>query len=109
MDFAFLTTRIREICERHARAVAEIGEQAAVELQRRLADIDACNDAAEFEALCGADLQAISGHSRALPLTDGVRLVFVSGHAKPRLTKTGATDWGKVTRIRIEAIGETDE
>lgn len=109
LDFAFLTVQIREICEKRARAVAAIGEQAALELERRLADIEACSDVAELEALCGDDLQVVASHRRALHLADGIRMMFTSGHTKPRLTRTGATDWGKVTRLRIDAIGKADE
>jgi hypothetical protein len=59
--------------------------------------------------LCGDDLVELSGHRWALQLMGGWRLELVSGHAKPRLTATGATDWGKVTRMRIEAIGGSND
>lgn len=110
MEFAFLDERIKELCERRSRAVAELGEEAARELERRLADIEACDNAAEFAALSGDELVTVSGHRRALHLACGISMAFVSGHTKPRLTETGATDWRKVMRLRIEAIGGgTDE
>ena len=109
MEFTFLTVRIREICERRASAVAQLGEGAALDLERRLADIDACDNALEFQALCADDLEELSGHRWALHLADRCRMELVAGHAKSRLTETGATDWGKVTRLRIEAIGGTDD
>ena len=105
LEFAFLTARIKVICERRAYAVATLGEEAALDLERRLADIDACDDALEFRALCGDDLAELSGHRWALHLASGCRMELVAGHARPRLTETGATDWGKVRRLRIEAIG----
>lgn len=109
MEFAFLTARIKEVCERRASAVAELGEEAALDLERRLADIDACDDALEFRALFGDDLVELSGHRWVLHFAGGRCMELVAGHAKPRLTETGATDWGKVTRLRIEAIGGSDD
>ena len=109
MEFTFLTARMKEICERRASAVAQLGEAAALDLERRLADIDACENALEFQALCADDLVELSGHRWVLHLTEGCRVELVAGHAKSRLTETGATDWRKVTRLRIEAIGESNE
>lgn len=109
LDFAYQTARIKDICERRARAVAELGEPAALELERRLADIDACDNAADFAALCGSELLVLSGHRWALPLAEGVRMELVAGHVKARLAATDATDWGKVTKFRIDEIGGTDD
>jgi hypothetical protein len=109
LEFTFLTARIKEICERRASAVAGLGEEAALDLERRLAEIDACDDALEFRALCGDDLVELSGHRWALSLMGEARMELVAGHARPRLTETGATNWGKVKRLRIEAIGRNDD
>lgn len=109
MEFTFLTARMKEICERRACAVAQLGETAAFDLERRLADIDACDNALEFRALCADELVELSAHRWVLHLTNRCRLELVAGHAKSRLTETGATDWRKVTRLRIEAIGGSDE
>lgn len=107
LDFAYLSARIRGICERRACAVAEVGEPAALELERRLADIDACDTAADFAALCAEELLVLSGHRWALRLTENVQMELVAGHVKVPRTRTGATDWSRVTKFRIEAIGGT--
>jgi hypothetical protein len=109
LDFAYLTARIKEICERRECAVAELGKPAARELERRLADIDACDTAVDFAALYEEDLLALSGHRWALCLTEDVGMQLVAAHVKVPLTKTGATDWSKVTKFRIEAIGGTND
>lgn len=109
MEFAFLTDPIREICQRRALAIEELGEEAALDLERKLADIDACGDALEFRALCHDDLEELSEHRWLLRLSGGWHVEMVAGHAKPRRTETGATDWGKVTRLRIEALGRSDD
>ena len=104
-----MTARIRDICERRACAVTELGESAALELERRLADIDACDTAFDFEALCEGELSAVSAHRWALRLTEDVRMQLIAAHVKVPLTKAGATDWSKVTKFRIEAIGGTND
>jgi hypothetical protein len=38
-----------------------LGEAVALDLERRLADIDACDNALEFQALCADDLVELSG------------------------------------------------
>ena len=109
MDFAYLTDRIRDICEQRARAVAEVGELAALELERRLADMDACDTAAEFAALCEGELLELSPHQWALRLAENVQMALTAGHVRVPRTRTGTTDWSKVTRFRIEMIGGTDD
>ena len=109
MEFTFLTSRIKDICERRAYAVVELGEQAALDLERKLADIDACEDALEFRRLCHDDLVEMSEHRWRLRLAGGCCMELVSGHVKPRRIETGATDWGKVARLRIEAVGGSDD
>jgi hypothetical protein len=109
LEFTFLTARIKEICERRASALAEFGEATALDLERRLADIDACDNALEFRSLCDDELVELSGHRWALLLVGGCRMELVAGHVKSRLTGAGATDWGNVTRLRIEAIRGDDD
>ena len=105
VDFAYSTARIKNICERRVCAVAELGEPATLELGRRLADIDACDTAADFVALYGGELLSLSGHRWALCLVEDIKMQLVAAHVKVPLTKTGATDWTKVTKFRIETIG----
>ena len=89
--------------------MTELGEEAALDLERRLADIDACEDAMEFRALCQDDLVETSEHRWCLHLAGGCQVEIVAGHAKPLRTETGGTDWGKVKRLRIESIGGNDD
>jgi hypothetical protein len=109
LEFAFLKACIREICERRARAVAALGEAAAFELERRLAEMEACENAAEFAELCGDELVVVSGVRWSLGLAEGIGMELIAGHVNPPLTETGVTDWSKVTRLRIEAIGGTHD
>ena len=93
MEFTFATNRIKEICE-----------EAALDLERMLADLEACDDAREFFALCGSDLEGVTADRWLLRLSGGCRIEVVAGHVKPRLTETGEMDWGRVRRLRIEEV-----
>lgn len=97
------------MCEKRAHAVETLGEIAALELERRLADIEACDTAEEFSTLCGNELTRISPHKWLLSLDKGCSIILSCGHSKPRLTTSGATDWPNVRRFRIEEIGNADE
>jgi hypothetical protein len=51
----------------------------------------------------------LTGHRWALRLTEDVQMQLVAAHVRVPLTKSGATDWCKVTKFRIEAIGVTND
>lgn len=104
MEFSYETARIKELCEKRVPAVEEFGEEAALDLERRLADLEACDNAVEFLVLCEGDLVQLAGHRWRLQLRGGASIEFISGHLKQLLTETGETDWSKVTRLRIKAI-----
>jgi hypothetical protein len=105
LEFNYLNAQIQKICEKRQTAVAELGEAAALDLERTLADIDACDHALDFRALYVDIVEELSPHRWAVRLAGGCNLELASAHVGPRLTKTGVTDWGKVTRLRIEAVG----
>jgi hypothetical protein len=107
LDFNYSDDATRDLCEKRAIAVTMVGEQAALELERRLADIDACDTASDFAALCGNELVQTTDHRWTLTLVGGLPVLLMCGHAKPRITSTGATDWSKVTKFRIDARGGT--
>ena len=104
VEFSFSTTLLREICEKRRAAVDALGTSAALELEQRLADIEAVDTVADLSALFPDDVVALSPVERALRLNAGYKLVFRSGHVKTPTTSTGVTDWEKVTRIRIVAL-----
>lgn len=109
MELSFSTTELREICEKRGAAIAALGTAVALELDQRLADIEASDTVADLEALFPAEVRERSPSERVLRLRTGYRVVFRSGHVKTPLTSTGATDWERVTRMRILAIEADDE
>ena len=109
LELSFSTTELRDICEKRRAAVNALGTSAALELEQRLADIEALDNVADLASLFPDDISDHSPIERSLRLTTGHRLLFRSGHVKTPLTSTGATDWKKVTRMRIVAIEADDE
>jgi hypothetical protein len=108
LELSFATLTIRDLCEHREDAVATLGLDAALELEQRLADIDAIDNAAELIALFGEVVTALSSNTLSLHLSTGHKVVLASGHPTPRVTEKGATDWGKVTRMRVDQIGGQD-
>lgn len=109
MELSFSTTELREICEKRGTAIASLGPATALELEQRLADIEALDTVADLAALFPDNVVERSSSERALRLSTGHSLVFRCGHVKAPLTLAGATDWEKVTRMRILAIETDDE
>lgn len=104
MELSFSTAEVREICEKRQAAIDAIGAATAAELAERLADIEAVGTAAELAGLFSDTIEQRSPTEFALLLNSGRRLVMRSGHAKTPMTDSGATDWEKVTRVKIVTI-----
>ncbi|WP_171014132.1 hypothetical protein [Chitinivorax sp. B] len=69
----------------------------------RLSDLAAVATAAEVFALPG-QARELTGELLgciAIKLIDSHRLVFRSGHVKPRVDVAGAVDWARVKRVKI--------
>jgi hypothetical protein len=109
LELSFSTLELRDICERREVAVATLGIPAALELEQRLADIEACNTVADLMSLFPDDIIDRSPDERSFLLTTGHAVVFRSGHVKTPTTSAGATDWERVTRIRIIALEIGDD
>jgi hypothetical protein len=104
VDLAFATTHLRSVCENRRRAKAAVGADAAYQLVQRLADLSASATVAELSDLFGDDIVDRSPSVRSLRLQAGYNLVFCAGHVVVPLAEDGATDWTKVTRIRVLAL-----
>jgi hypothetical protein len=104
LELSFSTTELRDICEKRMAAMDALGTAAALELEKRLADIEALETVADLASLFPDATVDRSPVERSLRLTTGQELVFRSGHATTPTTPTGATDWAKVNRMRIMAI-----
>ncbi|HWQ85822.1 hypothetical protein [Brevundimonas sp.] len=103
MDFAFEDKALRHVCESHARACKALGEDAAVALHARLADLEASDNILELNWLP----VVIEEDMVSIEFFPTHRLIVGPNEAKPPKLSSGAVDWTKVSRVilkRIEAI-----
>ena len=107
LEFSFASETLREVCEVREAAVAALGQEDAIELARRLADLDASSNAAEYAEISG-DVTAAADGKLTFVLRSGRLATLAPGNARQRLTETGAPDWSRVTRLRVESIEGVD-
>jgi hypothetical protein len=107
LEFSFASEMLREVCEVREAAVAALGQEDAIELARRLADLDASSNAAEYAEISG-DVTAAADGKLTFVLRSGRLATLAPGNARQRLTETGAPDWSRVTRLRVETIEGVD-
>jgi hypothetical protein len=108
VELAFASAELRSICESRRKATAVLGLQAALEVEQRLADLAALSTVAELDALFPAAVIEHSPAERSIRLEAGCSLVFCVGHIEVPRTSSGATDWAKVSRIKITALEPTN-
>jgi hypothetical protein len=108
VELAFATTRLRRLGENRRTAKAALGADAAAELVARLADLSASATVAGLGDLFGDDIVDRPPSERSLRLQTRYNLVFCAGHVVVPLDPDGATDWTKVTRIRVLALEARD-
>ena len=99
MELSFQTEELREICETRAAAASALGLQAALELERCLADIEAAESVIDVEMLYRERVVEHSTHERSVRFAPEYTLIFRSGHVRTHNLSTGATDWERVTRL----------
>ncbi|WP_157450360.1 hypothetical protein [Bradyrhizobium sp. ARR65] len=108
MIFNFPTEELRAICAERGVATAKLGAAAALELAQILADIEACDTAAEFCELYPSKVLDISNTEKCVQLSTGHRLNFRSGHPNYPNPPAEVTDWNNTTRLRIVSIEASD-
>ena len=104
MEPSYDSTCVRDLCERHEYAVAQLGQIAATELQVVIADFNAAETATEFVALRPERFTRDGPHGLAMILRCGLHLRFVSGHSLKKDQVPEKTDWAKTSRLRFVAI-----
>jgi hypothetical protein len=104
VELSFSTPQLREICERREAAIAALGESVALELEERLADIDALDTVADLSSMFPGDVIDRTPEERSITLKAGAHLVFRAGHVRTPVDSASATDWSKVSRIRVVGI-----
>jgi hypothetical protein len=107
LELSSFTAEIRDICEKRSEATAKLGYAAATELARVLADIEASDTFADFEAMFGGQIFDESETEKRFRMKTG-SISFRSGHPYNLGTQATATDWPRTTRLMITAIEATD-
>jgi hypothetical protein len=109
LELSSSTAEIRDICEKRSVAAAKLGYAGAIELARVLADIEAFDTFAEFEAMFGGQISNRGEESeKYFQMKSGALIIFRSGHPRNLGTQPTVTDWPRTTRLMITAIEATD-
>ena len=104
LELSSSTAEIREICERRDDARAQLGDDAALELSQILADIEAFDTFADFDATFGNQITDRGNSEKCFHMRTGGVIVFRAGH--PRNLGAGAAppNWANTTRLMITGI-----
>ena len=109
LEISFAEKHLRSLCENSAKAEAAFGIEAAVRLQRRLADLRAASSVKDlFSVSFGRVNQKLSNELK-FKLGGGVSMVIASNHIMPPLLRSGKIDWKKVQRVKILRIEKEED
>ncbi len=106
MEIAFRTRKIKRLCERGAEAQKRLGQASAKKLGARLSDLEAASSVAELVAGRPHPLVGDRVGQFAVDLSGGNRLVFSPDHEPAPVDADGSIKWDRVTKVRIEFIGD---
>jgi len=106
MDIEFASRDLAELCQSERRAMRELGQPGARKLFARLADLTAAAHVGELVAGFPHPLKGDRAGQFSVRLNGGRRLVFSAANAPVPIDDAGNIDWTRVTRVRIEFIGD---
>lgn len=104
LELSSSTAEIRDICEKRSEARAKLGDDAALELARILADIEAFDTFAEFAAAFGTLITDREEGEKCFHMETGPLIVFRAGHPRNLGPRPAPTNWPNTTRLMITAI-----
>lgn len=106
MDIDFATTKLRALCEQHARVVGAFGFLCAKKLQNRLADLEAVAFVTELVAGRPHPLKGDRLGQFSVDLHGAVRLVFEPDHVPVPRNADISIAWNQINKVRIVFIGD---
>jgi hypothetical protein len=107
MELVCSTRALRMICEDEERAKTSLPAETVVQLQDRLADIDAADSVADL--LFGEpELDRRPPGRVRFRLIGGYELVCVNNSRSPALTDEGQVDIDRVRRLKVVKIGRVE-
>src|SRR3569623_96430 len=107
MELAFVEKKVRDLCAKQVPLDRRLGHERAEALRRRLADLRA----ARFidDLLLDAPYPIDDSGRMALPVCEGLRIVFCANHRSAVVDGDGKIDWLRVTRLKIIDIEGTHD
>ncbi|MEW8232258.1 MAG: hypothetical protein AB2745_18195 [Candidatus Thiodiazotropha endolucinida] len=106
MELAFETVSLRQLCENESVAVEKLGEEVAVNLKHRLADLRAADNPLELPVGNPKTLNGQYAGMYSIDVSKDVTIIFKPNHVSLPKTDSDETDWSHVFRIKIINIGE---
>ena len=106
MDIHFRDKKLRELCEKRAVAVKQLGDICARKLRARLDDLESAGNVTDLLAGSPHPLKGDRAGQFAVSLAGGWRLVFAPHHDPAPRHADGSIDWRQVTIVCIEFIGD---
>lgn len=108
LEISFHTNTLLDTCVDEVLADRALGSDVADALRKRLNDIRAAD--CVFDLIVG---QPTSGKVDGVDcyrirLFNDAWLTFVPSHANPRVDNQGNTDWARVRRVKVVAVGEIE-
>jgi hypothetical protein len=103
LELAFATKALRSICEQEEDAIRAFGDQVAVDLRARIADLRAADSVADMVA---GHPRLINDHDprMIIAIMDVAEMVIRPNHPQLGRDTGGAFDWQRVHRVRIDAL-----
>ncbi|HEV2687131.1 MAG TPA: hypothetical protein VGV35_01215 [Bryobacteraceae bacterium] len=108
MEIAFQSRQLRAVCEDEAHANRELDADVVEALKHRLADLRAAATGKDILAGRPRFVVCSDVECMAVDLAGMWRLVFAANHVKNPKTEANASDWAKVTRVKIMRIENCD-
>ena len=104
MEIRFKDKKIQELCQKQAVAIRKLGDPCARKLRARLQDLESARTVKELPIGNPHPLKGDRSGECAINLAGGWRLGFTAANDPRPALPGGATDWTKVTIIRIEEV-----
>lgn len=104
LEISFADKSLRTLCENSAKAEAAFGIEAAIRLQRRLADLRAANSVNELVEGSYTRTADGVGNQIIFDLSVDIKMIIVPNHMVAPTLRTGKIDWKKVRRIKVITI-----
>jgi hypothetical protein len=106
LELSFLNIELRHICEDESVAIKEFGPEIALQLQRRLVDLDVAKYVAELPV---GNPGKLGGERYKVDVLGNVRIIFSPNPIKIPRDANRQVDWSRVSRIKILEIGINNE